>query len=95
MPEGPEVKIIAEQLNELLSGKILNSTHILSGKYCQNLTLLNYREFKNSLPLQIIEVNSKGKLIFFKFTNGWYLFNSLGMSGTWTQKKSQSLSFTI
>ena len=87
MPEGPEVKIIAEQLNELLSGKILDSTHILSGKYCQNLTLLNYREFKNSLPLQIIEVSSKGKLIFFKFINGWYLFNSLGMSGTWTQKK--------
>ena len=41
MPEGPEVKIIGDQLRELLKDKILNKIHIISGKYCDKLKLNN------------------------------------------------------
>lgn len=87
MPEGPEVKVIADQLSKLLCQGSIISIKILSGKYCGKMKLLNYDEIIKNLPLKIQDVCVKGKMIYIVFEQGWYLFNSLGMSGTWTQKK--------
>lgn len=86
MPEGPEVKIIGEQLSSILSNKILVELKILSGKYTGKCELLNYHQFSKSLPLKIKKVETKGKLIYFILEHGWYLFNTLGMSGTYSDK---------
>ena len=86
MPEGPEVKIIGEQLSSILSNKTLVELKILSGKYTGKCELLNYHQFSKSLPLKIKKVETKGKLIYFILEHGWYLFNTLGMSGTYSDK---------
>ena len=80
MPEGPEVKIIGEQLSSILSNKTLVELKILSGKYTGKCELLNYHQFSKSLPLKIKKIETKGKLIYFILEHGWYLFNTLGMS---------------
>ncbi len=87
MPEGPEVKIIANELNILLNNAILNSVEILSGKYCHKKKIDNFEEFNNSLPLKILYIKTKGKMIYFKLDKDWYIFNTLGMSGTWSDKQ--------
>lgn len=86
MPEGPEVKIIGEQLSSILSNKTLVELKILSGKYTGKCQLLNYQQFSKSLPLKINRIETKGKLIYFILEHGWYLFNTLGMSGTYSDK---------
>jgi formamidopyrimidine-DNA glycosylase len=86
MPEGPEVKIIGEQLSSLLKGKLLTKLKILSGKYSGKCQLLNYQSFSDSLPLRINKIETKGKLIYMILENGWYIFNTLGMSGTYSEK---------
>lgn len=87
MPEGPEVKIIGDELKNILINTKINSIDILSGKYYDKIPLLNINEIRKELPLQILDINVKGKMIYFVLENGWYMFNTLGMSGTWTQNK--------
>jgi len=85
MPEGPEVKIISEQLGVILTNKILVDLKILSGKYAGKCQLLNYQQLSESLPLKIKKIDVKGKLIYLILEKGWYIFNTLGMSGTFSQ----------
>ncbi len=81
MPEGPEVRIIVDQLNHLLQNSELLSIEITSGRYSKKAPD-NFTNFSSCLPLKIKEVKCKGKFIWFEL-DGWYIFNTLGMSGGW------------
>lgn len=86
MPEGPECRIIGEQLNSLLQNKSINDIIINGGRYKTHSHPFGYDNFVKNIKQNntIIEwVKVKGKLIYFKFSNGYYLFNTLGMSGGW------------
>ena len=74
MPESAECHIIAEQLDELLSKKTLNSFQVISGRYTRN-TLIGLNDFKKVLPIKLNKVNCKGKFIWFEFEDDWFLFN--------------------
>lgn len=87
MPEGPEVKIIANDLKFILKNTILDSVQVLSGKYCYKRKIDNFKEFNDSLPLKILDIKTKGKMIYFILEKDWYIFNTLGMSGTWSDKQ--------
>lgn len=83
MPEGPEVKIITEQLNKFLKGKRILEFNLLSkSKYIKHKPE-GYDQFKNNLPLKVLKVDCKGKMIYFILSNGWYIINKLGLSGGW------------
>ncbi len=84
MPEGPEVRVIADELNFILKDVKLMSVKILSGKYCGKRKIDNLEEFTMNLPLKIIDIKTKGKMIYFQLEKNWFIFNSLGMSGTWS-----------
>ncbi len=45
-------------------------------------------DVKNYL-LKIKDVQTKGKFIYFTLDHDWYIWNTLGMSGTWTTKFSK------
>ena len=85
MPEGPEVKVLVNYLNKKLKNQILEDIEILSGKYqratTKSTTIDNFEKFRDSLPLKIEKIECKGKFIYFSFSNGWYMFCSLGMKG--------------
>ena len=87
MPEGPEVACLAEELNKNLKNKVLNEFEFLGGRYVKHSLPTYFEEFQECLPLKIIKVEYKGKLIIFHFEKGWYMFNTLGMSGCWTYDK--------
>ena len=62
MPEGPEVRIIINQLNSLIKGQKLHAINIHSGRYSKKAPsgFLNFREF---LPIKLEKVKCKGKFI--------------------------------
>ena len=88
MPEGPEVRILVDQLNKVLKNKTLNEFVIKSGRYTKKLPD-GYNKFVENLPLKIEEVKCKGKFIYFIMENNFYIFNTLGMTGGWKNKVSE------
>lgn len=89
MPEGPEVKIITDQLNEICGGKQLNSINLIGGRFLSNKEQNTFKQESKycTLPTTIHRVWCKGKFIYFELLNGQYLWNTLGMTGSWTLDK--------
>jgi formamidopyrimidine-DNA glycosylase len=81
MPEGPEVRVIVDQLSKQIKGKAIEKIEIVSGRYTRHGPPPGFD--KLPMPIIVNEVSSKGKFIFFELSDGWHIFNSLGMSGTW------------
>lgn len=96
MPEGPEVTIVAEGLNQILQGKyIINFGVTDNGRY-RNKSPDNSVLFGDSLPLLVEKVENKGKLIYFTFSSKkdkFYMVNTLGMSGVWKRRKEKHTCF--
>lgn len=97
MPEGPEVRQQALQLNDLLCGSELLAIRIRKCsryykdglkdllKISQNVSL-TYAEL--SSPFIFEKVDSKGKKIIFEMSNNIWFVNSLCMTGHWSLVKS-------
>jgi DNA-formamidopyrimidine glycosylase len=82
MPEGVEVRIITNDLRSVIQHKELTEINILGGKYIKK----NIQGCPDKFPITVKDVKCKGKFIYFVFSNGSYLFNTLGLSGYWTTK---------
>jgi DNA-formamidopyrimidine glycosylase len=99
MPEGPEVKRISVQLNNIISGKTISNIEILSGRY---LTHGPPSGLKNFLLTEnkISSVTCKGKFIWINFLNNpeYSIWNTLGMTGSWSREVEEharvKISFT-
>lgn len=87
MPEGPEVTVIRNGLHKLLQNQYIHQFdyNFKTSRYFKKKPT-GYNDFIEELPTKVESVNSKGKFIYFKFDNGWYLYNTLGMSGGWYMK---------
>ena len=94
MPEGPEVKVLVDQLNFFLSKSTVNTLTINSGRYSKKAPD-NYNDFIKLLPAKINSVNCKGKFIWFEFDNGWKIWNTLGMTGGWKDVKTKYSHLTL
>jgi len=84
MPEGVEVKLTSEEVNEYIGGYTLLSMSIVGGRYKRHGPPKNWKDFKYQLPVKLNNVSSKGKGIFFHFDNEWTIYNTLGMTGQWS-----------
>jgi DNA-formamidopyrimidine glycosylase len=83
MPEGPEVAVITKGLSDLLVGKAVNQICFHSkGRYGKKVPD-GFTDFEKLLPVTIKSIECKGKFIYWEFSNGTYMFNTLGMSGVW------------
>jgi len=84
MPEGPEVKIVADYLNENLKNK-----NITSFEYCSKPYKEKYGELITTLnqftPFNFDEVFCIGKTSFIKISKKFYFSYHLGMTGRWTK----------
>ncbi len=80
MPEGVEIKLQLEKLKNLKNQQI-QSIEILSGRYTRHGDPQGFKEFKKSLPEIIQSIHQKGKFIYFKLSNEWYILITLGMTG--------------
>ena len=98
MPEGPEVTIVAENLNKLLKDKYITSYQLTDNGRYRKKGPDNCIPFGDSLPLKVMKVENKGKLIFFTFTDGkkeFYMLNTLGMSGVWHKQTGKHTCFVF
>lgn len=87
MPEGPEVKRMADVLRNRLEKLYLFKFDILEGsRYIKN-KLDNYDIFVESLPLKLMNIYSIGKKIIFEFEQDIYIINEPRMEGHWFLNK--------
>jgi formamidopyrimidine-DNA glycosylase len=73
MPEGPEVSYMTSILKKFINSKLKN---IISNKSSPNLN-----KFRKNLPSKILDINNKGKFIYFKFDNNLNLCMTLSLTG--------------
>ncbi len=90
IPEGPEVRKLVDQLQQYVNLGNLSSIEPISGRYTKtsipNIDAFNADIQYSSFMTPIIEVNCKGKFIWFKIkglNKIWYLFSTLGMTGSY------------
>jgi endonuclease-8 len=83
MPEGPEVAYLTYHVLNKYIGKTLKNIKINSGRYKNHGPPEHYKSFLKQLPLKCIDIDKKGKVIFFYFENDWTLVSKLGMTGWW------------
>lgn len=85
MPEGPEVKTFADQLNQIVGGKKLVDGKVLGGRFLKDPISLELLK----LPCLIKEVRVKGKFIYWMLEGEVFFFNTLGMTGGWGLEKEK------
>lgn len=100
MPEGPEVTVIAKGLNDLLKDTyIVNFEYNEKSRYrtkkpdgynlfTESIETIN--NTKNNKGVKIISIKNKGKFIYWTFNNGYYLMQTLGLSGGWFKDERRS-----
>tara|TARA_B100001093_G_scaffold519938_1_gene611568 strand:+ start:4406 stop:5212 length:807 start_codon:yes stop_codon:yes gene_type:complete len=86
MPEGPEVKTTVDFLKSY-EGNILTKLTVLSGRYTKK-PIVNINNPSWRLPLNLESVDCKGKFIYFCLQENVYFFNTLGMTGMWSNSAS-------
>lgn len=91
MPEGVEVKISADLIKPIMFGrKICNAAATRNSRY-NSKEPKGLKEFKHDLyrGCQVVDIQAKGKFMYWTFSNDWYLMNTFGMTGQWSQTKGQ------
>lgn len=88
MPEGPEVTTISHGLHHILAGKEISDWTFNNKNRYYNKAPPGYNTFmvdvRNPLiRVRVKKIANKGKFIYWCFSNGWVLFQTLGMSGGW------------
>jgi len=99
MPEICEVVLTAQYLLSKLKGRHITNIEILSGKY-KHKKLEGIDLIEMYSPLEVINIDTKGKFMWFELKNKdtfVYILNSFGLTGEWSFFKSQSdrIVFTI
>lgn len=91
MPEAAECRLTAEYLNKKLQNRIIYDWVFIGGQY-EEKDPSGFEEFHHALPLLVIEVGCKGKLIYFVLHNelgDFYVLHSLRMTGRWQEMKDE------
>ena len=79
MPEGPEVRTVADDLRPVVSGRSIVLFENRSGK---TWMLKNLEQIP--LPIHVVTVSSRGKKLLFELENKGLIVASLGMTGRWS-----------
>lgn len=96
MPEGPEVKLMTDQLSKLILNKTLHRIAINSGRYHPesaknekqhkkrtiDLERSQLVQLNQNLPSKVVEIKTHGKLAWMVLNNGWIVHWGYGMSGS-------------
>jgi len=88
MPEGPEVKIVADFLNKKLENKTITDLNYCSKPYKQKYGEL-IKELNQFTPIKFEKVFCIGKASFLKIGKHHYFSYHLGMTGKWSEIKEK------
>ena len=91
MPEVVEVCTTAQYIKHKIANADLISVTILGGKY-KKKTLMGLSILDYQYPLKLLDVNSKGKRLWFRLESAenklFYIFSSFGLEGRWGFEKT-------
>ena len=93
MPEAVEVKKYAEFIKKKMLHKNITEIIILKGRYKKHKPFAGYRELINLLPLKVINVKTKGKLLYIELENNTYIAITLGLAGGFLFKSKNKIYF--
>jgi len=93
MPEVIELRKYADFLRSKLKNKYITEIKILNGRYKKHKPFELYNYIIKQLPIKVLDIQTKGKFLYFKLEHNIYLFNTLGLSGGWTYKSNSSKSY--
>lgn len=86
MPEAPEVAHLRKELVRLCKGRSLRSVDILRGRYKKHGPPNGFKEFTAALPLKLLNITQKGKVMFLHFEQDWCIISKLGLMGWWYEQ---------
>lgn len=95
MPEVMEIRKYADFINHLFKGKKLSNINIINGRYKKHDAFDSYELIKKALPLKLLNVKTKGKFIYWELEKGFYLLNTLGLSGGWAWQKTTNSKYQV
>jgi len=90
MPEVVEVSAYADLLRTKLKGKSISEINILKGRYAKHGKFESMQDILKNLPIKVIDVKTKGKLIYICFEKDFYLLSTLGLSGGWVSYQNKT-----
>jgi DNA-formamidopyrimidine glycosylase len=85
------VKLTTEYLKSKLENKVISDWVFLPGQYSEKYPE-GFKDFEESLPLIVENVQCKGKFIYFTVFNEegyFYILHSLRMTGRWQENKDK------
>lgn len=90
IPEGVEVKISSELIGPIVQGRKIESVLVTpnsryAGKLPEGMVAFLTTTKDNANPVLVDSVKTKGKLMYWTFSNGWYMLCTFGMSGQWSE----------
>lgn len=106
IPEGVEVKLSAENIRPLVEGKQVSKI-IVGGQSRYSSTkpeglddfLKSFREEHHIINIvndcKVISVKTRGKFMYWEFSNDWYMFCTFGMTGQWSPKAGKHICLDI
>mmetsp|Transcript_43497 Transcript_43497/g.107590 ORF Transcript_43497/g.107590 Transcript_43497/m.107590 type:complete len:354 (-) Transcript_43497:64-1125(-) len=86
MPEGPEVKHLADSIAAVVGGARfeLVGARIVSGRYLEGQKPTGWEELQARLPLKVEACSSRGKFMYWALSDGCSLWSTLGLTGWWS-----------
>ena len=101
MPEVCEIVLTAHYLMTKLKNRFITDMQVLSGRYTHE-NMKGKELIDKLVPLKIINIDSKGKFLWFELFNEKlnktiYMMNTFGLVGSWTFKEDNSnrVEFTV
>ena len=91
MVEGPEASFLAYYISKNFKGRVLRDIVIRRGRYKHHGPPTNFTAFKKGLPLRLLDVYKKGKVIFMLFENNWFLIAKMGMVGWFYKPRDEPI----
>ena len=88
MPELPEVRRMCLELSKFISGEVLESYDIISGRYVKKPPV-GHELVEDLQPSRIIGVGTHGKFSHILFANGINIWATMGMTGRLCRDKSK------
>jgi len=98
LPEGPELRHSRDVLRNILRNETIVEIETTStGRYKEKKPA-GFEEARSDLPLKVIDVDVKGKFMWWTLqgaTKTWFMWTTYGMSGQWTSKMKQHACFVV
>lgn len=106
MPEGVEVRISAELIKPLVVGKQVRRVAVGENSRYAGKLPKGLAEFQDSFwdqsgainiinECKIVDVQVRGKFMYWTFSNGWYMFSTFGMTGQWSPEAGNHVCFEM